>query len=170
MIYKMTIILSSAILSELKLDIFRRRQKNIENNNFYFTPNIGIKLYTAEIIIVTPKYVVFKFDKIKDLNLLTLFRNINNFLQSKIKYNFGEFFNKNVYSIASEYEEYFTLRCSLPAHNGRYHIKYYEDNEQKIFKLPKIGTKYGCVTLEIRNVWENNKDVGFNIEVKEIHN
>lgn len=166
----MTVILSSSILSELELVVFRKRQKNIENSNFYFTPNIGMKLYSAEIMIITPKYVVFKFDKVKDLNLLSLFRNINNFLHSKIKYHFGDFFNKNIYPIVSENEDNFTLRCSLPNYNSKYHIKYYEDDEQKIFKLPKIGTKYACVTLEIRNVWETDKCVGFNIELKEIHN
>lgn len=166
----MTIILSSSILSELELVVFRKRQKNIENSNFYFTPNIGIKLYNAEIMIITPKYIVFKFDKVKDLNLLCLFRNINDFLHRKIKYHFGDFFNKNIYPMASENEESFTLRCSLPGYNGKYHITYYEDDQQKFFKLPKVGTKYACVTLEIRNVWENDKGVGFNIELKEIQN
>ena len=166
----MTVILSSSILSELDLVVFRKRQKNIENSNFYFTPNIGMKLYSAEIMIITPKYVVFKFDKVKDLNLLMLFRNVNDFLHRKIKNHFGDFFSKNIYQMVSENEDNFTLRCSLPNYNSKYHIKYYEDNEQKIFKLPKINTKYACVTLEIRNVWETDKGVGFNIELKEIHN
>ena len=93
----MTVILSSSILSELDLVVFRKRQKNIENSNFYFTPNIGMKLYSAEIMIITPKYVVFKFDKVKDLNLLLLFRNVNDFLHRKIKNHFGDFFSKNIY-------------------------------------------------------------------------
>ena len=121
-------------------------------------------------MIITPKYVVFKFDKVKDLNLLLLFRNVNDFLHRKIKNHFGDFFSKNIYQMVSENEDNFTLRCSLPNYNSKYHIKYYEDNEQKIFKLPKINTKYACVTLEIRNVWETDKGVGFNIELKEIHN
>lgn len=166
----MTIILTSSILSELELEIFRKRQKNIENSNFYFTPNIGIKLYNAEIMIVTPKYVVFKFDKVKDLNLLILFRNINNYLQNKIKTRFGDFINKNIYNMFSEQEDFFTLRCSLPGYNGRYHIKYTENNQVNYFKMPKVGTKYNCVLLEIRNVWENDKGVGFNLELKQIDN
>lgn len=167
----MTVILTSSLLSELEINVFRKRQKNIENSNFYFTPNIGLKLYNAEIMIVTSKYIVFKFDKVKDLNLLTLFRNISRHLQYKIKTRFGiDFSNKNVYDMVSEQESTFTLRCSLPNNNGKYYIKYYENNELKFFKLPRIGTRYDCVTIEIRNVWENEKGYGFNIEIKQVDN
>lgn len=167
----MTVILTSGLLSELEIDVFRKRQKNIENSNFYFTPNIGLRLYNAEIMIVNMKYIVFKFDKVKDLNLLTLFRNISKHLQYKLKTRFGlDFSNKNVYDIVSEQDTTYTLRCSLPNYNGKYHIKYHEDSEPKWFKLPRVGTRYNCITIEIRNIWENDKGFGFNIEIKQIDN
>jgi hypothetical protein len=167
----MSIILNSDILNELiiskKLKIIKKYQKNSENSNYYFTPSLGINLYKPKIIFIKPSFVVLEFDKYEFYNLLKLLQNINDKLQNKLKNEYSELFNKDIYNIVSEQENSFTLRCHLPNKNGKYFIKC---NESTIgFKLPKINSYLDSVLVEIRNVWCYDSKYGFNVELKSIN-
>ena len=67
------ILLNTESLDELKLSVCRKKQTNGNGNNFFFSPNVGLKLYNAKVLIVTQKYIVFTFEKRTHLSLLNLF-------------------------------------------------------------------------------------------------
>jgi hypothetical protein len=166
----MTIILNSDILQELiiskTLKIIKKSQKISNNSNYYFTPSIGIKLYKPKIMYSNLKSIVFEFDKYEFLNLLQLLRSINNKLQYKLKTDYSELFDKDIYNIMSEQDEKFTIRCYLPNKNGKYFIK---SNDLSLgFKLPKSNSYLDEALIEIRNVWCNDSKYGFNLELKSI--
>ena len=77
----MTIVLNKAIIEELirtnKLRILKKYQSDKINCNYYFTPNIGIKIYKPKVMIVNEKYIVFEFDKNNSIGLYSLLRKIN---------------------------------------------------------------------------------------------
>lgn len=166
----MTIILNSDILQELiiskTLKIIKKSQKISNNSNYYFTPSIGIKLYNPKIMYSNLKSVVFEFDKYEFLNLLQLLRSINDKLQYKLKHDYSELFDKEIYNIMSERDDKFTIRCYLPHKNGKYFIK---SNESSFgFKLPKSNCVLDEALIEIRNVWCNDGKYGFNLELKSV--
>jgi len=167
----MSIILTSDILNDLivskNLKIIKKSQKISENSNYYFTPSLGINLYKPKIMFINPKFVVFEFDKYEFYNLFKLLQNINDKLQNKLKNDYSELFNKDIYNIISEQENTFTLRCHLPNKNGKYFIKF---NESTIgFKLPKQNCILDHALIEIRNVWCKDSKYGFNLELKSIN-
>jgi len=166
----MSIILTSDSLNELisskTLKIIKKNQKILDNSNYYFTPCLGINLYKPKIIFINPKFVVFEFDKYEFYNLLKLLQNTNDKLQYKLKNEYSELFNKDIYNIISEQENTFTLRCYLPNKNGKYFIKC---NESSLyFKLPRVNTYLDFAFIEIRNVWCKDSKYGFNLELKAI--
>lgn len=167
----MSIILTSDILNELitskKLKIIKKTQKISENSNYYFTPSLGINLYKPKITFIKSNFIVLEFDKYEFYNLLKLLQNINDKLQNKLKNEYSELFNQDIYNIISEQENTFTLRCHLPNKNGKYFIKC---NESTIgFKLPKVNSYLDSALVEIRNVWCYDSKYGFNIELKSIN-
>ena len=123
----MTIILNLQILNDLiktdTIKIMKKRQKILQNNNYYFTPNLGMNLYNAKVSFVNPKFLVLQFCKYQNINLLTLLRRVNDILQTQLKKEHSELFDKDIYSMISEQEDTFTLRCSLPNNKGKYFIK-----------------------------------------------
>lgn len=168
----MTIILTSEILTELiqnkTLKIMKKHQKNSDDSNYYFTPSIGMNLYKPKVIFINAKFIVFEFDKYECLNLLQLLRTINNKLQYKLKNNYSELFDKDIYNIMSENDKTFTIRCYLPQKNNKYYIK----SPDTSFKLPRLNVCLDSAFIEIRNVWTQNTNSnfkgGFNIELKAI--
>jgi hypothetical protein len=166
----MTILLNSEVLNELivskTLKIMKKSQKIANNSNYYFIPSIGIKVYKPKIVYSNYKWVVFEFDKYEFYNLLKLLQIINDKLQYKLKADYSELFDKDIYNIISERDDKFTLRCYLPNKNGKYFIKCNESNY--VFKLPKINCYLDEALIEIRNVWCNDSKYGFNLELKSI--
>jgi hypothetical protein len=170
----MTIILNSDILMELidsnNLKILKRSQKISSDCNYYFTPNMGIKLYKPIVKFVDKKFIVFEFQKANNLPLLLLLRHINNILLRELRTKFSETFNKTIHNLFSENDLVFTLRCYLPNNNGKYFIKI-EDSDTGAslpFKLPNTNTNYDTAIVEIRNVWKRAETYGFNLELKSI--
>ena len=167
----MTIIINSEVLSELinseQLKIVKKRQQNVDNFNYYFSPSIGLNLWRSKVMIVNPKFIVFEFNKIEHMNLLILLRDINNKLQKLVKKQNSELFNTDIYNIMSEIDDdKFTIRCYLPNVRGKHLIKCYIDNKEETFKLPRLNTIIDNCIIEIRNIWCINNKSGFNIELK----
>jgi hypothetical protein len=86
-------------------------------------------------------------------------------LQRELKKYYSELANENIYSVVSEQENTFTIRCSLPNYKGYYNIVY-ELDEVLPFKLPRKGNIIETARVDIRNLWKNNGVLGFNLELK----
>lgn len=174
----MTIIINSEILPDLKIKILKKTQKISCNHNYYFSPNMGMHLYNAKVVFINPKFIVFEFNKRTHLNLLLLMRKTNDRLQTELKKNFSELFDKEIYDIVSEKEESFSIRCFLPnslskiagiGTREKYNIICQNSqNENLSFKLPRLECIFSEITIEIKNVWENGDKRGFNIELKSV--
>lgn len=167
----MTIILNCETLDEMissdSLKIIKRSQTNVNNFNYYFNPNIGINLYNPEVKFVDKKFIVFSFEKYKHMSLLKLLVYIDTTLKSKTKRKFSELFDKDIYSIFSENENEFMIRCYLPSYNGKYKVQ--TETENVRFNLPRLGCVYDTAKIEFRNIWKNGDKYGFNIELKSVN-
>jgi len=149
-----------------ELKVLKKRQKVAENVNYYFNPNLSIKLFDAKAMIVTQKHIVLEFDKVKHFGLLQFLRSINNILINFVKSKDCDLFDKSIYSLMSELENTFTIRCHLPNYKGKYFIESSMSGQKQIFKLPRLNCKIDIATIEIRNIWGQDNKYGFNIELK----
>lgn len=166
----MTILINSEVLSNLKVGILRRSQKMECNHNYYFSPNMAMHLYDAKVVFINPKFIVFEFDKSTHLTLLDLMRRLNDKLQTELKKNCSELFDKEIYNIVSEKETSFSIRCFLPTIRGKYNIICKDSDENGlIFKLPRLDCIFKEITIEIKNVWQTGDKRGFNIELKSVN-
>lgn len=168
----MTIILNSEVLSELinnnNINILKKNQKDSNNSNYYFNPSMGLNLWRSKVIFTNPKFIVLQFKIVDNINLLTLLRNIDTRLQRLLKSKYSELFNVDIYSIMSERDDIFTIRCHLPNYKGKYFIKNETDNGDSVFKLPLLNATIDHCMIEIRNVWQTDKKYGFNVELKSV--
>lgn len=169
------IFITSEVLSKLIADknisIIKKSQKTSDYYNYFITPTLTIRLFNPMIIVSNPKYFVLSFEKSNNLVLLSMLKNIHEKLMFFIKSNYyirdG---NKLKHPIHVESEEYFTIRCSLPHFNNKYFIKCdFEDEKNVKFTLPRQKIKVKSIHLDIRNIWETNNKIGYNLEVKYIN-
>jgi hypothetical protein len=158
-----------SIIEEGTLKIAKKHQKE-GGVNYYFTPNIAIKLYKAKVTFKNPKFLVLQFSKDHNINLLHFLRGVNNTLLYELKRAHSEMFTKEVYSFFSETDTHFTIRCYLPNYKNKYFIQCESsDNSVTYFTLPRLEHVFDNVTLEIRNVWYKNEKGGFNLELKNVY-
>jgi hypothetical protein len=167
----MTIILTSTSLNTLintdGLKVLKKTQKNVNNANYYFNPNMGVQLYGGRVKFVDKKFLVLEFDKTQSHSLYVLLKHIDTVLQSTVKSKFSELFDKPIYSLYSENDTSFCLRCFLPNNNGRYFVHVDETGGDKSkFSLPRVGCIYDMCMVEIRNIWTSGDKRGFNLELK----
>lgn len=174
----MSIVLNNYLLDNVDIVIFKYTNKN-NFKNYFFSPNISIKLYNPKVTWVDNNNVSFSFEKyvtienniiVKSDNIafLDLLRNINTSLLKVLydyKENYGHIQNESLPCLFYEKDRYFYIKCNLPNKNGKFFIKTQDSN----FIKPRIGTEYTSVILDIRNIWELNDKVGFRLELKEIN-
>jgi len=174
----MSIILNSKNITVLEeageLCILKYTSKN-NFNNYFFGPNISIKLWSPKVSWMDNNSLSFQFEKynqngIDNMNLLILLRNINTKLVDlycAYKESRGHPELNVKPCIFYEKENYFYIKCNLPNVNGRYHITC-EDGSK--FIKPRIGNVYSAVKLDIRNVWEvvGQEKVAFRLELKHV--
>ena len=177
----MSIILTNNTLNEISKDLCIFKYSNKNNfKNYFFSPNISIKLYNPKVTWVDNNNISFCFKKyvtIQDnvitqsdnILLLNLLRNINDTLL-KIYDNYKDMYGhnklKNLPNLfyESKDDNFFYIKCNLPNRNGKFFIKTQDD-----FSKPYIGTEYTSVILDIRNIWEIDDKVGFRLELKQIN-
>ena len=164
------VILNTSTLKDMmenaSLNILVKPQKNSQagETNLFFSPSLGLELFNPHVTFVDLKTVVLTFNKAKDINLLVMLRYINKTLLSFLKPNDDE----KVYDLFSESDTTFSLRCYLPSFKGKFSVKYFEDNEEKRFKYPKLNSTLPFVSVHVKNIWYSNKRYGFNLVLSEI--
>lgn len=165
-----------------ELCIFRYTSKN-SFSNYFFGPNIAIKLWSPKVSWMDANSISFQFENFtkeregkplnldtvtNNLSLLSLLRDLNSKLvelYSGYKESRGHEAIEAVPCLFYEKDNFFYIKCNLPNVNGRYFINC--DDGSKFYK-PKIGCVYDYVILDVRNIWEitNKEKVGFRLELK----
>ena len=158
----------SNLIHTNELKILKKRQKVAENVNYYFNPNLSIEMNDAKVIITNPKYIVLEFDNVKHHGLLTLLRNTSEKLTMYLRNKDSDLFNHSIYSIHSELENTFTIRCHLPNYKGKYAIQSSMSGQSTMFNVPRISCIINNAVIEIRNVWGQGDKYGFNVELKSV--
>lgn len=160
--------------SESKLLIFKETYKN-GFRNFFFAPNIGIKLYSPKVSWLDSKGISFCFNKSEYMSLLDLLKYINRSLD-KVYIDYKKHNGLQNDSILSplyyEKGDFFYVKCHLPNVRGKYFITYNSETEKEApFTKPRLGCVYSSVIIDIRNIWEtDNKKAGIHLELKEVNN
>jgi hypothetical protein len=169
----MSVILNNTILNDIykskDLTIFKC-SKSGNFKNYFISPNISIKLYNAKVTWVNDNNVSLSFRKygkienneiIDNGNYMVFLRNLNEKLLDIYK-RYKEYYGHTDCETKPQlfYEkdncDFFYIKCTIPK------VKY---NNSK----PVLNTEYNSVTLDIRNIWENNLGkVGFKLELKNI--
>lgn len=157
-----------------KLIIFKETYKN-GFRNFFFAPNIGIKLYSPKVSWLDTKGISFCFNKMENMSLLDLLKYINNSLNKiyiNYKKNNGLPNDTTLSPLYYEKDDSFYIKCHLPNVKGKYFITYNSETEKDAkFSKPRIGCVYSSVVIDIRNIWEtDNKKAGVHLELKEVYN
>jgi len=164
------IILNSQVINDLifsnTLELQTKFQKN-NGKNYFFMPNIGIKLFNAKVSWIDPfkKNISFAFNKYENLALLNMLRYINEKLT--MVYNKKSSYPKPLSPFLFEKDDSFYIRCYLPNTRGKYHIESYFNNDTEGFSIPKMSCVYNIIVIDIRNIWEDDNKSGFNLELKE---
>lgn len=151
-----------------ELCIFKYTNKN-NFSNYFFGPNVSIKISSAKITWMDSKSISFTFEKTGDksqINLLELLKKINNYLlilYNKYKDSRGHILLKEQPCIFYEKDNVFFVKCNLPNVNGKYLITNSDDTK---FYKPLLNTIYKSVILDVRNIWETGCKCGYRLELK----
>lgn len=158
------------IIENNYIKIIKKAQKTKNASNYYISPNLRIKLYNCKLMIANANYFVLIFDKKDNMSLLLMLRSIDNMLYNYIKSNYYISNNKIKYSIHSETDEIFTIRCTLPHYKNKYFITCdFEEEKNVKFTIPKTYKILKSIHIELRNLWETPEKIGYNTEVKYIN-
>lgn len=166
----MTILIKSSndlfeLIQTRTLSIIKKSQKAQSAYNYYFNPSIQFEVYNSKVIICNSNYMVFEFDKYKHSSLYKMLQSINQQLYNYLK-NSYTFNAETIYNIFSETDNTFTLRCYLPHVGRKYLIQCMFYNQDVPFKLPNPNYIFESITIDIKNIWESNNRIGFNLELK----
>lgn len=164
------IILNSEIINDLITSNILELQtkfKKPTGKNYFFIPNIGLKLYNAKVSWIDPskKNISFSFNKRDNINLLIMLKSI--FSKLHDIYNRKANHPKPISSFFFEKDDSFYIRCYLPNIRGKYHILSYFNDDSEEFTIPKLSSIYNIIIVDIRNIWEDDNKAGFNLELKE---
>ena len=166
----MSIVLSSITLDSLikqgDLSIIRKPQKE-GGFNYFITPNVGIKLLHPKIVESNVNYIVLQFEKKTAITLIMLLKSVHNQL---IKYIESSYMLSATtkYEVFQEQQDTFTIRCYMPHFKNKYHIETYLRGEKIQFNIPRKNVVLESVYVDVRNIWEKNNKMGYNLEVKVI--
>lgn len=155
---------------------FVRRNQQGNGSNYYLSPSLMLNIYKPIVYIVTPTYIVFAFDKFHNLTLFHFMKSISYKLLNYLKSCFYIDNSKKLYDFFSQVEKIageplITIRCNLPVIKGKYYIRTIVDGvEDTQFCLPRRNAKLESVLIEIKNIWEKDDKLGFNVELREIKN
>jgi hypothetical protein len=72
------------------------------------------------------------------------------------------------YEVFQEQQDTFTIRCYMPHFKNKYHIETYLRGEKIQFNIPRKNVVLESVYVDVRNIWEKNNKMGYNLEVKVI--
>lgn len=165
----MVIITNASTVSNMifngELSIIKKPQRKTSGFNYFLSPIIGFVLYKPKVVKSDLNYMVLEFNRIEHATLFLMLQSLDSQIQAYLKRSYiveSEAFH----SIIKCTETTFSIRCHLPHLGKKYYIESKSDGQVVYFVLPRINAEYDCVTVEIRNIWECNNRLGYNVEIK----
>ena len=164
------LLLNSELLNNIietdGLTVMKKFQKRKSGSNYFFIPNIGIKLFNVKVTWVDPfkKNLSFSINRWENPSLIILLRHINQALSNiykKVSYS-----NLNVAPFFFEKGDFIYIRTYLPNTNGKYHI----NNNLCNFFVPRKDSTFDSIVIYFKNIWDDDTNAGFNIELKDVEN
>jgi hypothetical protein len=169
-IYSMVLIQSATQFKDMiengQISIMRKPQKN-EGYNYFLSPNLGFKLYGAKVVFADPNYLVLEFDKVKNGAFMSLLQFIDTKIKDYLKRSYvveSEVFH----DLIKQTDTTYTIRCHLPHLGKKYFVECESDGNKVPFHLPRRSALIDNGYVEIRNIWETNNRLGYNIELKSV--
>jgi hypothetical protein len=132
--------------------------------NYFLSPVPVIYLYKAKVIMVSNSHIVFSFEKADSINLMMMLRSISESISKLVKSR-CDVDADDTYMIHSELDSTFTIRCHIPKSGDRYRVSCMYDGFTKPFRLPRIGAVFDCVGIEIKNLWNKDKRLSYNVDL-----
>lgn len=165
--------LNSEVIKELcnnnEITIIRKTQKTSGNYNYFLSPNLSIDLYGGKAMIITSDYIVLEFSKVEKPALYYMLKTVDKYILNYLKECFSISDKNTIYSLYSETDLLFTLRISLPHYKYKYSIKCFDHSDNQIpFRLPNTGAILTECVLDIRNLWNSNNRIGYNLQLKKM--
>jgi len=159
------LILNSELLNNINLTVLKKFQRGKSGANYFFVPNVGVKIFNAKVSWVDPykKNLSFSINRWENSNLITLLRHINSSLSDTYKKN--SYLDLNVAPLFFEKGDFIYIRTYLPNANGKYHIT---NNEMSSFNIPYKDATFNSITIYFKNIWEDDTKAGFNVELKHV--
>ena len=152
--------------------VFKYTSKN-DFDNYFYAPNMAIKLYYPKVSWMDNNSISFVFDKTENENLLNLIKEINERLINSLSQYIELRGHSELSQVPCIYFEKpdlncFYIKCNIPNTNGRFFVNCMDnENNSKRFIKPSIGFIYNHVILDIRNVWKTGNKIGFRLELKD---
>jgi hypothetical protein len=164
----MSIVLSSSTLTDIvnTTGIGVQRKTVRGTTNYYFSPNMGLKLFKAQVYEATPKHIVFKYDIVNSSSLHSLLSYVNSTFKASVEPQIQK--GKPFYDLFNFNGKHIYIRCHLPSKYGQIFVSSFSDDNEIPFKLPRPGAIFEEVLFDIRNVWETKEKAGFNLELKSV--
>jgi hypothetical protein len=152
-----------------EIDIVLLKKFNNNTINYYISPTIGIELYNAKVSWIDPykKNISFGFNKYENASLLLFLKSIYNKFDNI--YHDNAYNKYELYTLAPFYyekDDFFYIKCYLPRVKNIYSIKSEFNGNVDQFTLPNKDCIYNSIVIDFRNIWETNKQAGFNMELK----
>lgn len=162
---------TSTLLYLEKLSIHKTKNTRGNNDNFYFSPRLFLKLYNPKVIKIDSNHITVLFQKDVNFLLYSLLKKIETALYTNLCKDESISFTKK-YNILYETDTGFSLKLYLPKNHNTYCVKRYEKYngsiEETKFKFPNLNSTLDTSDIEIKNIWLKNKVIGFNLELKTI--
>jgi len=156
------------IIETGQISIIQKRQK-VSGYNYFLSPNIGFQLYGAKVLSSDPNYLVLGFDIAGHASLFSLLKYVDDKIKDYLKtsYIIESTVFHNLYKHLDT-ERTFSIRCYLPHLGNRYFTECTSDGKRVGFNIPRKFATIDSAYVEIRNVWESNNRLGYNIELKSV--
>jgi hypothetical protein len=165
-------VLSGESLKEISNKIFweQKPQTDTISFNYFLHPNISIMLYNPKVVKTDKNYLVFEFDKYRNIAFFNLLKAFNSSVRESLKSNFELTEGTVIYDLYYERSTVFTIRCSLPKVRGKFMIDSVDNDTGApcVFRLPRPNAVYSCIRIDVRNLWERDNKIAYNLEVKEV--
>jgi len=153
------------IIKSRKIKLTYKPQK-LNGENYFFNPNLIIKLYNIIIVEINEKYLLLEFDKndLQQLKVKNINKELKEFIQTQIETDNHIFYDMFVETKNNKVR----IRCQTPQINGIYNFDYIRNNTKQPYKDIYIHSKIKKCEIIIKNIWIQDFKIGFNLMFKQI--
>ena len=152
------------LIQNRKLRLTLKNQK-LNGENYFFNPQLKIKLYNTRIVEIQEKFIIIDFDKddLQGLKIVNINKNLKEYIERSINID-----NKILYNLYTENTKKIRIRCLIPILNGMYKLEYIRDGTKIAFNNIYINSIIKEIEICVKNIWVKENRIGFNLIVEKI--